>query len=72
VECRVALFETFYGTDTSKVEIWLELCRKVYVLQSPDSITGCKKVKKFRVMLLTRLLICPSSRVSERPKFWSI
>jgi hypothetical protein len=46
VECQGSLFDSLYGTDTSKLEIWQELCHEVHIQQPPSSITQCKKVYK--------------------------
>jgi hypothetical protein len=44
MNCQMALFNSLYGDDTSKLEIWQDLCREVYINKPPNSIKGCKKV----------------------------
>lgn len=46
VACQSATFDNLYGTDTTKLEIWQDLCREVYIKNPPNSITGCKKVRE--------------------------
>lgn len=36
--------DAIYGTDTTKLEKWQELCRDVKIDPVPGSITKCKKV----------------------------
>jgi hypothetical protein len=56
VDCQISLFDTLYGTDTTKLEIWQDLCREVRIAEPPNSITGCKKVNK--KLFLFSLLSC--------------
>jgi hypothetical protein len=44
IECQSTVFDSLYGTDATKLEIWQELCREVHVVEVPGSINGCKKV----------------------------
>jgi hypothetical protein len=44
IQCQASVFDSFYGTDTSKLEKWQELCREVGIQEPPNSITRCKKV----------------------------
>jgi hypothetical protein len=52
IECQVALFGSLYGTDTTKLEMWQDLCREVHIQDPPASITGCKKVSVHRLCIL--------------------
>lgn len=36
--------DAIYGTDTTKLEKWQELCRDVKIEPIPGSVTKCKKV----------------------------
>jgi hypothetical protein len=44
VECQQEEFDYAFGTDTTKLEKWQELCRDVKIVEPPGSITQCKKV----------------------------
>jgi hypothetical protein len=44
IECPSIVFESLYRTDTTKLEIWQELCREVHVGEIPSSIKKCKRV----------------------------
>jgi hypothetical protein len=44
VEAIQEEFDHLYGTDTSKLEKWQQLCREVGISDVPNSITKCKKV----------------------------
>lgn len=43
-EAITAEIDAIYGTDTTKLEKWQELCRDVKIEPAPLSITKCKKV----------------------------
>jgi hypothetical protein len=45
-ECQEEEFGRAYGTDTTKLDIWQNLCREVHISDPPDSIAKCKKVKR--------------------------
>ncbi|KAH8644453.1 hypothetical protein IG631_01917 [Alternaria alternata] len=42
-ECQAEEFDYAYGTDTTKLETWQNLCREVHVSDPPGSITQCKR-----------------------------
>jgi hypothetical protein len=72
-ECQVALFDTLYGTDPAKLEIWQALCREVRITEPPNSIRECKKVNGIYVLsLYLRTDVCMWCRSWEVAKFWSI
>ncbi|OAL00573.1 hypothetical protein IQ06DRAFT_347927 [Phaeosphaeriaceae sp. SRC1lsM3a] len=52
VSCQTVTFDSVYGTDTTKLEVWQELCREVYIKNPPKSIKGCKKVLGSRNVLV--------------------
>jgi hypothetical protein len=56
IEWRTALFESLCGCDTTKLEIWQELCRECHVNEPPSSITQCRRVKS--PFLLKYVLTC--------------
>ena len=44
IECQEEEFGHAFGTDTTKLESWQNLCREIRINNPPDSIKGCKKV----------------------------
>lgn len=43
-ECQAEEFGYAYGTDTTKLEIWQNLCSEVHISEPPSSINQCRKV----------------------------
>jgi hypothetical protein len=46
LQCQVALFNDLYGTNTTDLEMWQDLCREVYIKTPLNSIKGCKKARR--------------------------
>jgi hypothetical protein len=67
--CQTSLFDSLYGTDTTKLEIWQDLCREVHIRKPPGSIKQCKKVF-VRLFSSNQALICGLPRFSEAATFW--
>ncbi|KAF2024029.1 hypothetical protein EK21DRAFT_104952 [Setomelanomma holmii] len=66
VQCQTALFGSLYGTDTTKLEIWQELCRDVLIDEPPNSITKCKELLGSR-QVLVNLVNLVEHRMSGEP-----
>ena len=57
-ECQAEEFGYAYGTDTTKLDIWQNLCREVHISDPPDSISQCKKVGKSQAIEKLLLTAC--------------
>jgi hypothetical protein len=57
-ECQAEEFDYAYGTDTTKLETWQNLCREVHVSDPPGSITQCKRVNKSQAIGNLLLTAC--------------
>jgi hypothetical protein len=71
-QCQEAQFGYAYGTDTTKLELWQDLCRDVYIKNPPSSITQCKKVcliDEVRAIWDGQILMC-WCRSSEAARCW--
>jgi hypothetical protein len=68
-ECQAEEFDYAYGTDTTKLEIWKNLCHEVHISDPPDSINQCKKVNESQAV---ETLLLTAYRCLVAGTSWSI
>jgi len=72
-ECQEEEFGYAFGTDTTKLESWQDLCREIRIKNPPDSIKGCKKVSSTIGLTIRTMWLKPVSySYLVAPRSWLI